>query len=60
MAARLSALFAGRSLPQKDPWYLFLLEAESTQDYNAAGRIRSIEKLKDLIESRTRNLPIVA
>jgi hypothetical protein len=35
MAARLSALRAGRTLPKgffifKDSWYLFLLEAEST------------------------------
>jgi hypothetical protein len=30
MTVRLSALRAGRSLPQEDPWYLFLLESEST------------------------------
>jgi hypothetical protein len=30
MAVRLSALLAGRPLPQEDSWYSFLLEAEST------------------------------
>jgi hypothetical protein len=48
MAARLSALRAGRSLPPRflfyDSWYSFLLEAESTQGHNAAGRVRSIRK----------------
>jgi hypothetical protein len=35
----------------------FLLEAESTQDHNAAGRVRSIEKSSDLIGDRIRGLP---
>jgi hypothetical protein len=30
MVARLSALRAGRFLPQEDSWYSFLLEADST------------------------------
>jgi hypothetical protein len=30
MAVRLSALLAGRPLPQEDSWYSFLLEAVST------------------------------
>jgi hypothetical protein len=30
--------------PHEDFWYSFLLEAESTQGHNAAGRIRSTEK----------------
>jgi hypothetical protein len=42
---------------QEGSWYSFLLEAESTQGYSAAGRIRSIEKPNDLIENRTRDLP---
>jgi hypothetical protein len=37
--------------PQEDSCYSFLLEAESTQIYSAAGRIRSIEKSNDLIEN---------
>jgi hypothetical protein len=35
--------------PQEDYWYSFLLEAKSTQGHSADGRIRSIEKSKNLI-----------
>jgi hypothetical protein len=42
MAARLSALRAGRTLPSgffivKDSWYSFLLEAESTLGHKTIG-----------------------
>jgi hypothetical protein len=32
--------------PHEDSRFSFLLEAESTQGHNAAGRIRSIEKIQ--------------
>jgi hypothetical protein len=35
--------------PQESSWYSFLLEAESTPEPYAAGRIRSTEKSSDLI-----------
>jgi hypothetical protein len=39
-----SALRPGRPLPpRKISWYLFWLEAESTQGHSAAGRVRSVE-----------------
>jgi hypothetical protein len=44
--------------PQEDPWYSFLLEAESTPGHSAAGRIRSTEKANDLTGNRTRDLPV--
>jgi hypothetical protein len=42
--------------PQEDSWYSFLVEAESTKDHSAAGRIRSIKKIH-LIGTQTRDLP---
>jgi hypothetical protein len=53
MAARLSALHAGRPLPQEDSRYSFMLEAESTLGPSAARRIRSIETCSDLIGNGT-------
>jgi hypothetical protein len=44
-------------IPQKESWYSFMLEAESTQGYSAAGRIRSIEKTNDLVGNQTHDLP---
>jgi hypothetical protein len=49
MAARFSALRAGRPLPpppppQEDSWYSFLLEAESTP--GAMLRLEGLDKLK--------------
>jgi hypothetical protein len=41
MAARMSALRAGRFYTQQDSWYSFLLEAERPQSYGAAGKIMS-------------------
>jgi hypothetical protein len=46
--------------PSKIPVCSFLLEAESTPPraiHSAVGRIRSLEKSKDLIGKRTRDLP---
>jgi hypothetical protein len=34
---------------QEDSWYSFLLVVESTSGHSAAGRVRSIEKSRDLI-----------
>jgi hypothetical protein len=34
-----------------------MLEAESIRGHSAAGRIKSIEKLNDLIGNRTRDFP---
>jgi hypothetical protein len=57
MAVRLLALRAGRTFtPQEDSWYSFLLEAESTQGYTAAGSVRLIEKSNDLVVNRNRDL----
>jgi hypothetical protein len=55
MAVRLSALRAGRPLPQAESWCSFLLEAESSP--GTAERIKTIAKSNDLIENRTRDLP---
>jgi hypothetical protein len=55
MAVRFSVLCAGSALLPTNiffPPYAFLLEAEPS----AAGRIRPIEKINDLIGSRTRDL----
>jgi hypothetical protein len=58
--AELLALRAGRPLPpQEDSWYSFMLQIESTQGHNAAGKIRSIEKYND-IGARTRDFPVLA
>jgi hypothetical protein len=43
--------------PQEYSCYSFLLEAESTQGHNAAGRIRSSEKSNGLIGNQTHDLP---
>jgi hypothetical protein len=43
--------------PQEYSWYLFLLEAESTQGHSAAGRISSNEKIH-LIGIRSRDLAV--
>jgi hypothetical protein len=43
--------------PQEDSWYSFLLEADLTQGHSAAGRIKSSERLNDLIRNWTRELP---
>jgi hypothetical protein len=53
MAVSLSALHAGRSLhpPPEDAWYLFLLEAESTQG------LQRCWNSNDLIGNRTHNFP---
>jgi hypothetical protein len=42
---------------QEASWYLFLLEAESAQGYNAAEMIRQIEKSSDFIRNGTLDLP---
>jgi hypothetical protein len=45
MVVRLSALRFGRPFTiQEDSWDSFLLDAESSEDHIAAGRIRSVEK----------------
>ena len=54
--ARLSALCIGRLYPHGDPWYSFLLEAESTQGHSEADRIKSMKHLKDFIGNRTLDL----
>jgi hypothetical protein len=41
---------------QKNSWYPFLLENESTLGSLASGRIESIEKSNDLIGNQTRDL----
>jgi hypothetical protein len=57
MAVMLSNLGTGHTCtPQKDSSYSFLLEAESTQDHSAAGRIRSIGKSSDHIVNRIHDL----
>jgi hypothetical protein len=48
---------SGRPLAQENFWYSFLLEAESTPGRSAAERIRSFEKLNDLIRNLTCELP---
>jgi hypothetical protein len=59
MALRLSALCTVTLYPQKDSWYSFLLQPESTpKGHSAAGRIRSIEKSNDLIGNGTRDIPV--
>jgi hypothetical protein len=56
MAVRLSALHAGRPLPpRKFPGTHFCWRLSRPQDHNAAGRIRSVEKIH-LIGDRTRDL----
>jgi hypothetical protein len=42
--------------PRKYSWYSFLLEAESTPDHSATGRIMSIKNFNDTIWNRSRNL----
>jgi hypothetical protein len=57
MAVRLSALRAGRPLPQEDSWYSFLLEA--WVDPRAIVRLEGLGKLEksnDLIGNGTRDL----
>ena len=39
-------------------WYLFLLEAESTQCHGAIGGIMSMKGSNDIIGNRTSDLPI--
>jgi hypothetical protein len=58
-AVRLSALRAGRPLPQEDPWYSFLLEAESSRP-RAIVRTEGLSKLEKihLIGKRSRDLPV--
>jgi hypothetical protein len=57
MAVRCQPYAPASLYSQEDSWYSFLLEAESTQDHSAAGRIRSIEKSGELIGNGTRDLP---
>jgi hypothetical protein len=58
MAVKLSALCAGRPLPpMKIPGTHFCQRLSRPQGHSVAGRIRSIEKSSDLIETRTRDLP---
>jgi hypothetical protein len=54
MAFRISAALQ----PQEDPWYTFLLEAESTQSQSVAGRIAQI--FNDLTENQTVTFWLVA
>ena len=42
--------------PRKFTWYSFLLEAETTPDHSATGRIMSLKNSSDTIGSRTRDL----
>jgi hypothetical protein len=57
MAVRLSALYAGRSLPPgKIPDTRLCQRLSLPQGHNTAGRIRSIEKSSDLIGNRIRYL----
>ena len=53
----LSAVRTGRLYPRKYSWCSFLLEAESTPGYSAAGRIMSMKNSNDIIENRIRDLP---
>jgi hypothetical protein len=46
MVARLSALRAGRFLPQEDSWYSFMLEAD---EVTIKYRKLHIEKLSNLL-----------
>jgi hypothetical protein len=58
MAARLSALRAGRPLPPKKiPDTHFCYSLCRSHGNSATGRIRSIEKSNDLIGNRTGGLP---
>jgi hypothetical protein len=54
MEVRLPAAF----YTKEDSWCSFLLEPNWSQCLSMAGRIRSIEKLNDLIGNRTRCLPV--
>ena len=57
-AVRLSSLRTGHLFPPpKYCWYSFLLEAESTRGYSAAGRVMSMKHYNHTIGDRTRELP---
>ena len=43
--------------PRKDPWYSFVLEAESTPGPSAEGRIKSIKNPYDPTGNRNRDIP---
>jgi hypothetical protein len=43
--------------PRKFSWYSFLLEAESTEGYSLAERIKSMKISGDTIRNRIRYLP---
>jgi len=56
--AELSAVPAGRCLPQGSLWYSFMLEAEWTPGLLHADKgIGHVEVSKDTTRNRTRNLP---
>jgi hypothetical protein len=57
-AVKLSALGAGRCLPpRKIPGTNFFWRLSRPRGHSANGRIKSIEKSKDLTGNRTRDLP---